>query len=580
MKTGLKLSDVKKGFYHDLDKVISPVETVEKVTASLKAIDLDILNETKRIDTGRLDIPVYLSLCGTDAKRTIGTAKQMGKGGSPEQAKASALMELVERFSFFHFIKTFPKKMAPYSTLENAMDISYAARALFDTPDDKNSEIFSRLPQKWVWGYKLDTLEEILIPVEWFYIINEYNGPASGNAMEEAALQSLCEVIERHVGSIISYEKLDVPTIERESIKDPVSIELLSKFEKNGIQIVMKDFSLDTGIPTVGVLAWDPSTFPSKSEIIFTAGTTSNPYKSLNRALTEIAQLAGDFESLTSYVPTLPKYSSLEDTLYLTSSKKRVPIESLPDFENENIRIELESAVEILKKQGLDCFMIDVTHPDLNIPAVYMIIPGAHFLDRTRNTSVIFHAARMAASLEDKKEAVKQLEYMAVVYPDSYFVHYFSGVAFEQIGEYEQAFEHLNKSLALEPLEIDLPSIYCYLGVCLKETGQYQKALEMLNKAANFNTAQKEIFNLMGFCHYMLKQHKDAIAAFEKAIKIDPGSAIDYANIGSNLRELGNIPEAIKMYRMALELDPDIEFAKDNIKRLSKQLKDKTGIDL
>jgi len=67
--------------------------------------------------------------------------------------------------------------------------------------------------------------------------------------------------------------------------------------------------------------------------------------------------------------------------------------------------------------------------------------------------------------------------------------------------------------------------------------------------------------------------------AFEKAIKIDPGSAIDYANIGSNLRELGNIPEAIKMYRMALEFDPDIDFARDNIERLTKQLKGETGID-
>jgi len=579
MKTKLKWHDVKKGFYHDLDKVISPDKTVKKVTESLKVINLDILSETKRIDTGRLDIPVYLSLCGADAKRTIGTAKQMGKGGSPDQAKASALMELVERFSFFHFIKNFPKKIATYSTLKNALDISYAAKALFDVPDDRNSKIFSRLSQKWVWGYKLDTLEEILIPVEWFYLINEYNGPASGNAMEEAALQALCEVIERHVGSIISYEKLDVPTIERESIKDPVSIELLSKFEKNGIQIVIKDFSLDTGIPTVGVLAWDPSTFPLRSEIIFTAGTTSNPYKSLNRALTEIAQLAGDFESLTSYVPTLPKYSSLKDTLYLTSSKRSVSIESLPNFENENIRIELEFAIEILKNKGLDCFMIDVTHPKLNIPAVYMIIPGAHFLDRTRDTSVIFHAARMAALLEDKEEALRQLEYMLEVYPDSYFIHYFLGVALEQKGEYELAIEHLNKSLKLEPKEIDLPSIYCYLGVCLKETGKYRKAIDILNRAAAFNTSQKEIFNLMGFCNYMLKQHKDAIMAFEKAIKIDPGSAIDYANIGSNLRELGNIPEAIKMYRMALEFDPDIDFARDNIERLTKQLKGETGID-
>ena len=45
-------------------------------------------------------------------------------------------------------------------------------------------------------------------------------------------------------------------------------------------------------------------------------------------------------------------------------------------------------------------------------------------------------------------------------------------------------------------------------------------------------------------------------------IELDPGSAIDYANIGSNLRELGHREEAIRLYRIALELDPDIEFAR------------------
>ena len=85
---------------------------------------------------------------------------------------------------------------------------------------------------------------------------------------------------------------------------------------------------------------------------------------------------------------------------------------------------------------------------------------------------------------------------------------------------------------------------------------------------SSYNNELKEIYNLRGFCHYQLKQHQEAIAAFERAIEIDPGSAIDYANIGSNLRELGLKQEAIRLYRMALELDPDIAFARDNITRL------------
>jgi ribosomal protein S12 methylthiotransferase accessory factor len=55
-------------------------------------------------------------------------------------------------------------------------------------------------------------------------------------------------------------------------------------------------------------------------------------------------------------------------------------------------------------------------------------------------------------------------------------------------------------------------------------------------------------------------------------IEIDPGSAIDYANIGSNLRELGHKKEAIQLYRIALEMDPDIDFARQNLEKLEAEL--------
>jgi ribosomal protein S12 methylthiotransferase accessory factor len=98
--------------------------------------------------------------------------------------------------------------------------------------------------------------------------------------------------------------------------------------------------------------------------------------------------------------------------------------------------------------------------------------------------------------------------------------------------------------------------------------GEYDEALEALRMAEEFNGELKEIFNLRGFCYYQLKQHNESISAFERAIELDPGSAIDYANIGSNLRELGHKEEALRLYHMALELDPDIEFARDNVIRL------------
>jgi ribosomal protein S12 methylthiotransferase accessory factor len=72
----------------------------------------------------------------------------------------------------------------------------------------------------------------------------------------------------------------------------------------------------------------------------------------------------------------------------------------------------------------------------------------------------------------------------------------------------------------------------------------------------------------MGFCHFKLKEHEKAIENFKKVIQLNPASAIDYANIASNYRDMGNDEKAIRYYEMALTLDASIEFARRNLELL------------
>ena len=75
----------------------------------------------------------------------------------------------------------------------------------------------------------------------------------------------------------------------------------------------------------VAALAVDPSTFPEISEIVFTAGTTPGPDKAIIRAITEVAQLAGDFNTGANYVASgLPKPLSMDEVDYLTESQQTV----------------------------------------------------------------------------------------------------------------------------------------------------------------------------------------------------------------------------------------------------------------
>lgn len=571
MNPRISIQDCFKRYSHDQDKARRPEETVAWVRERLSKVHAKILTKTQRIDSGRLDIPVYISLCGEDVTRLTGAKKQMGKGATAAQSEASALMELMERFSFFSFIRQSFFPVFRYGEVESeAVSPEELILSIHDgkTLPGPCREFLEDFPMRWARGFNLTRGVESWIPIDWFYLINEYNGPAAGNTLEEALLQGLCEVVERHVGSVISHEELPTPAIDLDSLSDPAAIELVRKFRNAGIELFVRDFSLGTGIPSVGAFAYDPATFPEKSELVFTAGTTSNPEKSLCRALTEIAQLAGDFEGRTSYRPTLPKYESLEQARYLMDNHGMASIRDLPDLDNDNLRVEIQRCVSALEKIGMEVFVVDVTHPDLQVPAVYVIVPGAHFLARTRDTDFAQHAARTLFCGVPGDEILPQMERLVNSFGPRYDLTFFLAHSLELEGRPDAALPLYEQSLTLHPDPGEIASIHVHVASCRKELGQLEAALQALELAEKHNNGLKEIYNLRGFCLYCLKRHEEAITAFEKAIEIDPGSAIDYANIGSNLRELGFRKEAIRLYRMALELDPDIEFARKNIEVL------------
>jgi len=567
------LKDAFKRFTLDQDKVLTPEETVRRFKERLKDVNLDILERTTRIDNGRLDIPVYFSICGRDAHEIIGTKKQMGKGGTPQQSEASAVMELAERFSFFSFYKN-PENffVEEYRNLRNhTIPFELIALSVHDDSDDlgKARKIFSRLPLKWTRAYNITRQEEVLVPFNWFFAINEYNGPSAGNCAEEALCQGICEVVERHVSSIVSRNKLRMPAININSITDSLVLEMIGKYEKAGIRLFVSDFSLDTGIPSVGVLAYDPSTFPERSEIVWTVGTTPNPQKALNRALTEVAQLAGDFDTSSNYVASgLPKLKTLDEADFIIHPHSNRDITGLPDISNDNIRVEVENCISALSRIGMDVIVVNVTHPKLEIPAFYTIIPGAHFRERATGTSVGMFSAKLIAESDDPEWAIAELHKVDALMPEKYYVKFFLGSCHVSINELSKALKYFDEALALDPKEEDAASIYSHMGLCLKELSQYQQAITFLKKAEDHDNERTDIYNLMGFCYFKLKKYEKAIQCFRQVLHLDPSSAIDYANIASNYRDMGKKELAVRYYQFALELDPTIEFARDSLLRL------------
>lgn len=571
--SGIDLQPAPKTYDLELDKSRPPAQTVAWVKKRLELLGGSVLKKTMRIDTGRLNIPVYISLCGDAATRLTGNKKQMGKGASAVQAEASALMELAERFSFFAFLDSAQLPVHTPGELSGpVMNFSHIAHSLYHSTEDlaRAQRVFELLPSSWAMARNLVSGTDEQIPLSWFYAINEFNGPAAGNCQEEAVLQAVCEVVERHVSALVSIEKRPTPAIDPDSIHDPVAKDLMNKFVKAGIEVYLKDFSCGLGIPTVAALCIDRTTFPKQSEIVYTAGTATTPAKALIRALTEVAQLAGDFHTSSSYkVSALPKFASLDDARYVTDAAGTVSLDELPDVGAADFKLEVQNCAQSLIKNGFTVYALDVTHPILEVPAVYAIMPGAHFAQRTTGTDVTFHSAKLASQLPDPNEALSVLAAMAQVAGDVYHLPFFQALALLNMGQAADALPLLHTALKRNPPAKDQASIHTQIGVALKDQGRFLEAKKALNQAACFDEPHHEVYNLLGFCHFKLAEYESAIEAFSKAIEIEPGAAINYANIGTNLREMGRVKEARAMYRHALDMDPDLDFARENLEKLS-----------
>ncbi|ADW17771.1 protein of unknown function DUF181 [Desulfobulbus propionicus DSM 2032] len=569
----ITLQPCRKQYTYDQDKACSPEETVARFQERLKATNLDVLKEIRRIDNGRLDIPVYFSICGEDARRIIGNKKQMGKGSTPEQSRASACMELGERFSFFSFLKEETNFITgDYAAMEASGYPVLPIEVLLDSVHDTTLSpeilrvMLADLPLQWTWALRLSDNHPLLVPFSWFYAINEFNGPSAGNTYEEAVIQGISEVVERHVCALITRDRIPTPQIDPASITDPVALELLAKFRRCGIEVFLNDFSLDTGIPTIGALAWDPATFPEQSEIVYTAGTTPDANKALIRALTEVAQLAGDFNSGANYVASgLPKPLSLDEVGHVVASGLTTRLETVVDLKDTDIFQEVRNCVAALQRSNLEVLVIDTTHPELRIPAIYTIIPGAHFRERAMGGNAALFAAKLASELLAGDRLDAKLKAMQGLLPEAYYLHFYRGRHLYDQGLTDGALVCFDQALQLEPRQEDLPYLYSYKGSCLRDLGRYDAAIAALEQGLGYDEERPDIYNTLGVCCYKIGRYDRAVDHFRRAVELNPASAIDYANLALNLEHLGEREQAICNYEIALSQDTSIAFAAERL---------------
>ena len=582
-----KLQSTPKGYTADSDKLCSPDQTVARVKGLFEKHG-GILGELRRTDTGRLGIPVYLSICGPKARGVMPTRKQMGKGASPAQAEASALMELAERFSYFSFwaneanftSATWSEAQARWPGL--VMPIAQVLKSVQDPlPEDQAARLLDLLPWRFFPATRVLDGDTVMTPLDWFKKLNEFNGSSAGNCLEESILQGACELVERHVSAVIDREELRLPTVRLSGAAhggdpegfagqvDPVLGNLAAAFERNGVKLWIKDFSLGMPVPTVGALAYDPATLGMRSEIVFTAGTATSPVKAAVRAVTEIAQLAGDFETGSNYEASgLRKFTSLDQLDWVVNGPDSSLLD-LPDLDLPDMLDEISAFASGLQDQGYTLYTVETTQPELNVAANYNFVPGFHFRERSPRASLGMFVGRVLAEEAAEELAVKGLGVLAEVCPGAPYLPFHQGLLAMRQGDMREAMSLFAMAEPLQPHPEEEALAVFYRAYGHTQLQEWDEAEPLLARAIDLSPEVKEYYNLRGVSRFKSGNYADAANDFEAALALDSGSAMDLANLGLCHKFLGHAEAAAEFLGRALEMDPGLDFARRHLDEIA-----------
>jgi tetratricopeptide (TPR) repeat protein len=127
-------------------------------------------------------------------------------------------------------------------------------------------------------------------------------------------------------------------------------------------------------------------------------------------------------------------------------------------------------------------------------------------------------------------------------------------VAFDQLGQFENAIKDYNMAIALNS---EYYQAYNNRGVVLEKLGQFENALKDYNMAIALNSSQDQAYNNRGVVLEKLGQFENAIKDYNMAITLNPSNYEAYDNLGVVYGNMGFIDKAIENFNKSLAVNPN-----------------------
>ena len=102
-------------------------------------------------------------------------------------------------------------------------------------------------------------------------------------------------------------------------------------------------------------------------------------------------------------------------------------------------------------------------------------------------------------------------------------------------------------------------------GVDLAEQGKFKDAIAAFNRAIKIHPTYENAHNNLGLAFGSQDKFEDAVAAFNRALEINPKNFETYNNLGIALGSQGKFEDAVAAFNRAIQINPDDPTSHQNL---------------
>ena len=179
---------------------------------------------------------------------------------------------------------------------------------------------------------------------------------------------------------------------------------------------------------------------------------------------------------------------------------------------------------------------------------------------------IYYELGHLYMSKEDKMNSVSAFKLAVSYEPENPFYNNSLGYAYAKMELYDDAIEHYQKAISLNP-DAEWTSIVCQaLGsIYAEQKGNVEAAVSTYQAGIILDPKNYDLYIALGDIHMADYDLDKAIRSYCDAITLDPEDYRAYSKVGIALWEKDYLEEALVAYHKAVELKPENEYAQNNL---------------